>query len=75
MKQYDSKFKWLILFPIIFYCLFLIVLPLLYIFIISFFQNDYYGGIIQVFTIKNYIQILVFIGIVLKLEKKNIIMQ
>ena len=58
MKKYDSKIKWLILFPIIFYCLFLIVLPLLYIFIISFFQNDYYGGIIQVFTLKNYLQIL-----------------
>ena len=51
-----SKFlKYLTTIPVTIYALLLIVVPLLYIFIISFFESDNYGGMNIIFTLKNYI--------------------
>ncbi|MBQ9854502.1 MAG: ABC transporter permease [Bacilli bacterium] len=49
--------KFLFLFPVIIYSLLLILLPLIYIFIISFFKSDYYGGMIETITLNNYIEL------------------
>lgn len=67
MKKKD-KFKWVVLFPIIIYAIFLIFLPLLYILIISFFKSDSYGGIQYIFTLENYFSIFdkVYIMVFLK---------
>lgn len=43
--------------PLIIYTLCLIALPLLYIFIISFFKSDSYGGMIEEFTLVNYMEL------------------
>lgn len=43
--------------PIIIYSVSLIMLPLVYILIISFFKSDNYGGMIYTFTISNYVQL------------------
>lgn len=55
-------------FPVIVYSIFLIFLPLVYIFIISFFESDSYGGMIKNFTLNNYRELFnsVYIGIFLK---------
>ena len=53
----DKIYKWLFTIPVIIYSILLILLPLVYIFIISFFKNDSYGGIIYTFTFDNYIQL------------------
>ena len=54
----DSKvFKWVMLLPVIIYALFLIALPLFYIFVISFFKSDSYGGMIRVFSLMNYLEL------------------
>lgn len=68
MKKSKDFFKIAINLPIIIYALILILLPLLYIFVISFFKNDIYGGIIQEFTLNNYIRVFepVYIGVFLK---------
>lgn len=57
MKSNDKLFKYFCLFPTIMYTLLLILLPLLYILLLSFFQNDSYGGIIYNFTLENYFMI------------------
>ena len=57
MKKNDKLFKYICLFPTIIYTLILILLPLLYILFLSFFQNDSYGGIIYNFTLDNYLMI------------------
>lgn len=49
--------KYLFLFPIIFYTIFLIIIPILYIFFISFLKNDSYGGMLYIFNLNNYIEI------------------
>lgn len=54
MKNSNSIFKKITTIPLKFYAGILIFLPLLYIFILSFFRNDYYGGIIPDFTFDNY---------------------
>lgn len=67
--KFDNKiFKFIFIVPVIIYSVFLIALPLLYIFGISFLKNDSYGGIINVFTLQNYIDIFadVYIKIFLK---------
>lgn len=46
--------KWLTITPVIIYSFILIILPLIYIFIISFFESDNYGGMNIAFTLKNY---------------------
>lgn len=63
-----DRFKYLLLFPIITYSLLLIILPLIYIFFISFMKSDSYGGIIYTFNINNYIEIfnIVYVKVFLK---------
>lgn len=56
MKK-NKLFKTFLLLPVIIYSLVLIALPILYIFVISFFKNDSYGGMIQTFTLNNYFEI------------------
>ena len=56
MKK-NSIFKIIFLAPVIIYSILLILLPLLYIFFLSFCKNDSYGGIIYQFTLSNYINI------------------
>ena len=57
MKRSNSVFKFVFLAPVIIYSLILILLPLVYIFFLSFCQNDSYGGIIYNFTLSNYLNI------------------
>lgn len=58
MKTKGSKiFKWIFTIPVIIYAVFLIALPLIYIFIISFFQSDSYGGMNITFTLSNYLEL------------------
>ena len=54
----NKLFKYSLLFPVIFYSIFLIALPLLYIFVISFFESDSYGGMNITFTLNNYLELL-----------------
>ncbi len=63
-----DKLKYLLLFPIITYSLVLIILPLIYIFFISFMKSDSYGGIIYTFNINNYKEIfnIVYVKVFLK---------
>ena len=51
--------------PVVIYSILLIFLPLFYIFVISFFKNDGYGGMIHTITLQNYIQLfdLVYVKI------------
>lgn len=65
----DNKIaKKITTFPIIAYTLLVIILPLLYIFIISFYESDNYGGMIITFTLENYLKIIdiVYIKVFLK---------
>jgi len=57
MKSNNRLFKFLFTTPVVIYSLLLILLPLIYIFVISFFKSDGYGGMIEVFTLQNYIQL------------------
>ena len=58
----NNKFlKWVTTTPIIIYSILLIVLPLIYILIISFFESDNYGGMNITFTLKNYIMLFDFV--------------
>lgn len=61
-------FNVILITPVIIYSVFLIVLPLIYILILSFLKNDFYGGIISEFTLNNYISLLdaVYIKVFLK---------
>ena len=61
-------FKFVSTVPVLVYVLSLILLPLLYIFFLSFLKNDSYGGIIYEFTLNNYFAIfdLTYIKILLK---------
>ncbi len=54
----DRLYKRLFTIPVIIYSILLILLPLVYIFIISFFKSDNYGGMITTFTFSNYIKLL-----------------
>ncbi len=53
----NKLFKYLSLVPVSIYVILLIALPLIYIFILSFLTNDYYGGIKIFPTLMNYINI------------------
>ena len=53
----NKIYKWLFTVPVIVYSMVLILLPLVYIFIISFFKSDSYGGMIQTLTFDNYLQL------------------
>ena len=57
MKKNSKLFQFLFLTPVIVYSLILILLPLVYIFFLSFCKNDSYGGIIYQFTLSNYFDI------------------
>lgn len=57
MKNKNSLFKFLFTTPVIIYALMLIFLPLLYIFVISFFKSDGYGGMVETITFDNYLQL------------------
>ena len=61
-------YKWLFTLPVVIYSILLIFLPLLYVFIISFFKSDSYGGMLETITLSNYIQLfnMVYIKIFLK---------
>ena len=68
MKKNNKLFKYIFLAPIVIYSLVLILLPLLYIFFLSFCKNDSYGGIIYTPTLSNYIEIfnITYLKILLK---------
>ncbi len=57
MRNKNNFFKVLLLFPILIYSFTLILLPIIYIFFLSFCKNDSYGGIIYQFTLSNYLEI------------------
>lgn len=65
MKSKNKLFKFLFTAPVVVYSILLIFLPLVYIFVISFFKSDGYGGMIHTVTLQNYIQLfdLVYIKI------------
>ena len=58
MKHRLDSFKLLTTIPVVIYSFFLILLPLVYIFFISFFKSDNYGGFELSFSLKNYLEIL-----------------
>ena len=68
MKGKNRLFKFLFTTPVVLYSVLLIFLPLVYIFVISFLKSDGYGGMINVFTLQNYIQLfdMVYIKIFIK---------
>lgn len=57
MKKKNKVFETVMTLPVIIYALLLIFLPILYIFVISFFKSDSYGGMIKIFTLSNYFEI------------------
>jgi len=61
MKKNNSLFKFVFTIPVVIYAILLILLPLLYVFIISFFKSDGYGGMIQTITLENYLQLFNFV--------------
>lgn len=65
MENRNKLFKFLFTVPVVLYSILLIFLPLLYIFVISFFKSDGYGGMIQTITLSNYFQLfnLVYVKI------------
>ena len=63
MKDKNSLFKFIFTAPVVIYSILLIFLPLVYIFVISFFKNDGYGGMIYTLTLQNYLQLFDFVYI------------
>lgn len=58
MESKSSKLiRWIFTIPVTIYSIFLIALPLIYIFIISFFKSDSYGGMDVTFTLSNYLEL------------------
>lgn len=57
MKKNNNVFRSVFLVPVVVYSIFLILLPLLYIFFLSFCKSDSYGGMIYEFTLNNYTSI------------------
>jgi len=57
MKSKNKLFKFLFSAPVVIYSFLLIFPPLAYIFIISFFKSDSYGGMLYTVTLQNYIQL------------------
>ena len=66
-KRFNIE-KYLFTVPVVIYSLLLILLPLLYVLLISFFKSDSYGGMIYTFTLSNYMEIfnITYIRIFLK---------
>lgn len=58
MESKSSRLiRWIFTIPVTIYSIFLIALPLIYIFIISFFKSDSYGGMDVAFTLSNYLEL------------------
>ena len=57
MENKNKLFKFLFTGPVVVYSILLIFLPLIYIFVISFFKSDGYGGMVETITLGNYIQL------------------
>ena len=78
MKNKNKFFKFLFVSPVVIYSILLIFLPLVYIFIISFFKSDGYGGMIETITFDNYLQLIPYHEVALlahhqwKKLKKNV---
>ena len=68
MKKENKIFKTLFTAPAVIYAFILILLPLIYIFFLSFCKSDSYGGILYQFTLSNYLNIfdITYIKILLK---------
>lgn len=68
MKRKNNIIRNIFIVPIILYSTLLIALPIVYIFVISFYKNDSYGGMVKSFTLDNYFSVFdsVYIGIFLK---------
>ncbi len=68
MNKKSGLEKYLFTIPVIVYSLLLILLPILYVLLISFFKSDSYGGMIYTFTLSNYAEIfnITYIRIFLK---------
>ena len=58
MKKNRDWFRFIFTAPVIIYSIFLILIPLIYVFVLSFFKSDYYGGIVYSFNLNNYLEIL-----------------
>ena len=70
MKK-NKFYKYIFTLPVIIYSILLIFLPLLYVFIISFFKSDSYGGMIKTFTLENYLEL--FSPVYIKIFAKSIL--
>ena len=68
MKKKKNIFKTLFTLPVTIYAFVLILLPLVYIFFLSFCKSDSYGGILYQFNLNNYINIfdMTYMKILLK---------
>ncbi|MFT8726741.1 MAG: ABC transporter permease [Liquorilactobacillus ghanensis] len=49
--------KWIQIIPISLWMLLLVVIPLMYVLVMSFISRNYYGGIVYKFTLNNYVQV------------------
>ena len=68
----DSKlFKFCFSLPVVVYSFMFIAIPLLYIFVISFFKSDSYGGMVYKFTLENYTEL--FNGAYIKIFLTSIV--
>lgn len=67
MKE-NKVLKFISLVPVSIYAIFFVLFPLIYIFLISFLENDYYGGILVNLTFKNYLAIfdVIYLKVFLK---------
>ena len=72
MKSKNFLFKFLFTTPVVIYSILLILFPLIYIFVISFFQSDSYGGMIYSWTLNNYIQLFDLVYIKIFIQSINI---
>lgn len=68
----NKIFKYIFIFPVIVYSIFLILIPLLYVLFLSFCENDSYGGVIYHFTLENYLAIFDFTYITILLKSSLI---
>ena len=72
LKSKNFLFKFLFTTPVVIYSILLILFPLIYIFVISFFQSDSYGGMIYSWTLNNYIQLFDLVYIKIFIQSINI---
>jgi spermidine/putrescine transport system permease protein len=53
----QTLLKWIQIIPVSFWMLLLVVIPLLYVLLMSFMSRNYYGGLVYKFTFSNYSQV------------------